>query len=42
MLGLYLDSTAALGARWTAGSLKNALRTYAAATGLESLHGLGR
>lgn len=41
-LGLYLDSTAALGARWTADSLKTALRTYAAATGLESLHGLGR
>ncbi len=42
VLGLYLDATTALGARWTAGSLKNALRAYAAATGLESLHGLDR
>ncbi len=40
VLGLYLDATAALGARWTAGTLKNALHAYAAATGLESLHGL--
>ncbi|MEW1694269.1 hypothetical protein [Streptomyces sp. NPDC091278] len=40
VLGLYLDATAALGARWTARSLKAALRAYAAATGLESLHGL--
>ncbi|MFJ5738282.1 hypothetical protein [Streptomyces microflavus] len=42
VLGLYLDATAAGGARWTAGSLKTALRAYAAATGLESLHGLDR
>ncbi|MEU4507384.1 hypothetical protein [Streptomyces sp. NPDC024089] len=42
VLGLYLDATAARGAGWTAGSLKNALRAYAAATGLESLHGLDR
>lgn len=42
VLGLYLDATAARGARWTAGSLKAALRAYAAATGLESLHGLDR
>ncbi|MFF7455967.1 hypothetical protein [Kitasatospora sp. NPDC008115] len=42
VLGLYLDATAAGGARWTAGSLKSALRAYAAATGLESLHGLDR
>lgn len=42
VLGLYLDATAARGARWTAGSLKLALRAYAAATGLESLHGLDR
>ncbi|KOV29099.1 hypothetical protein ADK60_18000 [Streptomyces sp. XY431] len=42
VLGLYLDATAARGARWTAGSLKSALRAYAAATGLESLHGLDR
>ncbi|OKJ05595.1 hypothetical protein [Kitasatospora sp. CB01950] len=41
-LGLYLDATAARGARWTAGSLKAALRAYAAATGLDSLHGLDR
>ncbi|MEU2135386.1 hypothetical protein [Streptomyces sp. NPDC018352] len=42
MLGPYPDATAAHGARWTAGSLKAALRAYAAATGLESLHGLDR
>ncbi|MGW8491629.1 hypothetical protein [Streptomyces sp. NPDC055886] len=42
VLGLYLDATAAFGARWTAGSLKSALRAYATATGLESLHGLDR
>lgn len=30
------------GASWAAGSLKAALRAYAAATGLESLHGLDR
>ncbi|MGA5823720.1 hypothetical protein ACPC54_38380 [Kitasatospora sp. NPDC094028] len=42
MLDLYLDATAAQGANWTARSLKNALRAYAAATGLESLHGLDR
>ncbi|MEU6236930.1 hypothetical protein [Kitasatospora sp. NPDC047058] len=42
VLGLYLDASAARGARWTAGSLKAALRAYAAATGLESLHGLDR
>lgn len=40
VLGLYLDATAAQGANWTARSLKAALRAYAAATGLESLHGL--
>ncbi|MFJ3713242.1 MULTISPECIES: hypothetical protein [unclassified Streptomyces] len=40
VLGLYLDATAALGAHWTAGSLKSALCAYAAATGLEGLHGL--
>ncbi|MFE3683031.1 hypothetical protein ACFXPM_07275 [Streptomyces sp. NPDC059095] len=40
VLGLYLDATAARGANWTAGTLKSALRAYAAATGLESLHGL--
>ena len=42
VLGLYLDATTALGARWTARSLKAALRAYAAATGLKSLHGLDR
>ncbi|MFJ4672766.1 hypothetical protein [Kitasatospora purpeofusca] len=42
VLGLYLDATAARGARWTTGTLKSALRAYAAATGLESLHGLDR
>ncbi|MFJ9620035.1 hypothetical protein [Streptomyces noursei] len=42
VLGLYLDATAARGASWTAGTLKSALRAYAAATGLESLHGLDR
>ncbi|MFF3264975.1 hypothetical protein ACFYWO_38160 [Streptomyces sp. NPDC002932] len=41
-LNLYLEATAAHGARWTARSLKAALRAYAAATGLESLHGLDR
>ncbi|MFF3981026.1 hypothetical protein [Streptomyces sp. NPDC001828] len=40
VLGLYLDATSALGARWTNLSLKTALRAYATATGLESLHGL--
>ncbi|MFF3015462.1 hypothetical protein [Streptomyces sp. NPDC057939] len=40
MLDLYLQATAAFGARWTTGTLKAALRAYAAATGLESLHGL--
>ncbi|WP_030739623.1 hypothetical protein [Streptomyces sp. NRRL S-31] len=40
VLGLYLDAAAARGATWTARSLKAALRAYAAATGLESLHGL--
>ncbi|MFG2848711.1 hypothetical protein ACGF12_36995 [Kitasatospora sp. NPDC048296] len=40
VLGLYRDATAARGASWTAGSLKSALRAYAAASGLESLHGL--
>ncbi|MCX4554320.1 MULTISPECIES: hypothetical protein [unclassified Streptomyces] len=42
VLGLYLDATAAQGARWAAASLKAALRAFAAATGLESLHGLDR
>ncbi|MFE6867743.1 hypothetical protein ACFVFS_14375 [Kitasatospora sp. NPDC057692] len=42
VLGLYLDATAARGGNWTADSLKTALRAYAAATGLESLHGLDR
>ncbi|MFH9355468.1 Tn3 family transposase [Kitasatospora sp. NPDC017646] len=42
VLGLYLDATAARGASWTARSLKSSLRAYAAATGLESLHGLDR
>ncbi|MFE7492170.1 hypothetical protein [Kitasatospora sp. NPDC057541] len=42
LLGLYLDATAARGGNWTADSLKAALRAYAAATGLESLHGLDR
>ncbi|MEU2955647.1 hypothetical protein [Streptomyces xanthochromogenes] len=40
VLGLYLDATAAHGANWTASTLRSALRAYAAATGLESLHGL--
>lgn len=40
VLGLYLDATAARGARWTTSSLKMALRAFAAATGLESLHRL--
>ncbi|MFI5756660.1 hypothetical protein [Streptomyces sp. NPDC051569] len=42
VLDLYLEATAARGASWTAASLKAALRAYAAATGLESLHGLDR
>jgi hypothetical protein len=42
VVDLYLDATTAHGGRWTAGSLKAALRAYAAATGLESLHGLHR
>jgi hypothetical protein len=42
VLGRYLDATAALGGRWTAGALRAALRAYAAATGLEDLHGLDR
>ncbi|MFD5900080.1 hypothetical protein ACFWHG_01090 [Streptomyces microflavus] len=42
VLGLYLDATTARGARWTGDTLKEALRAYAAATGLESLHGLDR
>ncbi|MGW7342720.1 hypothetical protein [Streptomyces sp. NPDC054854] len=42
VLNLYLHATAALGARWTAPTLKAALRAYATATGLESLHGLDR
>ncbi|MFE9374712.1 hypothetical protein ACFYM2_33765 [Streptomyces sp. NPDC006711] len=42
VLGLYLDATAARGANWTASTLRSALRAYAAATGLESLHGLDR
>ncbi|MEV0536832.1 hypothetical protein [Kitasatospora sp. NPDC050463] len=42
VLGLYLDATTALGGSWTVGSLKAALCAYAAATGLESLHGLDR
>ncbi|WP_434593395.1 hypothetical protein [Streptomyces sp. A5-4] len=40
VLELYLDATTARGGRWTAGSLRDALRAYAVATGLESLHGL--
>ncbi|MFJ3841330.1 hypothetical protein ACIPY6_38290 [Streptomyces sp. NPDC090054] len=42
VLNLYLPATAALGARWTAPTLNAALRAYATATGLESLHGLDR
>ncbi|MFE8977611.1 hypothetical protein ACFYM7_29920 [Streptomyces cyaneofuscatus] len=42
VLGLYLDATAARGGNWTAGSLKDALCAYAAATGLQSLQGLDR
>ncbi|MFD7735300.1 hypothetical protein ACFV6F_33570 [Kitasatospora phosalacinea] len=42
VLDLYLEATTAQGARWTTDSLKTALRAYAAATALESLHGLDR
>ncbi|MEE4544060.1 hypothetical protein V2S66_19040 [Streptomyces sp. V4-01] len=37
---LYVGATTALGGRWTTRSLRGALRAYAAATGLDSLHGL--
>ncbi|MGW7312672.1 hypothetical protein [Streptomyces sp. NPDC054865] len=40
VLDLYVDAATALGARWTAPTLKAALRAYTAATGLQSLHGL--
>lgn len=42
VLDLYLDATTVHGGRWSAGSLKAALCAYAAATGLERLHGLDR
>ncbi|WP_433892540.1 hypothetical protein [Streptomyces sp. CA-111067] len=37
---LYAEATTALGGRWTGLSLREALRAYAAATGLDSLHSL--
>ncbi|MEW1860828.1 hypothetical protein AB0399_10695 [Streptomyces sp. NPDC088194] len=42
VLDLYLEATTACGGAWTSGALRAALRAYAAATGLENLHGLDR
>lgn len=42
VLGLYRDATARHGAAGTLPGLRQALRAFAAATGLASLHGLDR
>ncbi|QMU71442.1 hypothetical protein [Streptacidiphilus sp. P02-A3a] len=40
VLDLYLEASWGYGARWSAHSLRAALRAFAAATGLHDLHGL--